>query len=102
MMSNPVYLMAQIDVIDHEKYIEEYGMPVFDLLTHAGAEVLVATQDASVKEGQGFGNWTVLAKFQSEESANNFYTSKKYAPLKKLRVEKHSNGGNVMLFPGLG
>ena len=101
-MSNPVYLMAQIDVIDHEKYIEEYGMPVFDLLIKSGAEVLVATQDAITKEGQGYGNWTVLAKFANEEAANNFYDSEEYAPLKKLRIEKHSNGGNLFLVPGLG
>ncbi|WP_166424614.1 DUF1330 domain-containing protein [Paraglaciecola sp. 20A4] len=79
-------------IIDHEKYIEEYGMPVFELLKKAGAEVLVMTQDAITKEGHYYGNWTVLAKFKSEESA----------PLKKLRIEKHSNGGNFVLLPGLG
>ncbi len=77
-------------------------MPVFDLLKKAGAEVLVMTQDAITKEGHNYGNWTVLAKFKSEESANMFYNSEAYAPLKKLRIEKHSNGGNFVLLPGLG
>jgi len=39
-MSNPAYLMAQIDVIDHEKFLEEYGMPTFDKFYCAARSVL--------------------------------------------------------------
>jgi uncharacterized protein (DUF1330 family) len=58
-MTQPVYVMGQIDVKDHQAYFEEYGMPVLDQFADAGAEVLVASADAEVLEatGQGTGRW---------------------------------------------
>ena len=63
--------------------------------------MLVMTQEAVTKEGCNYGNWTVLLKFKSEESANMFYNSEAYAPLKKLRIENYSNSGNLVLLPSL-
>ena len=60
-MSEPVYLIAQIAVKDFDAYLDRYGMPVFGLFQAAGAEVLVATRDTQVLEGEWFGNWTVIA-----------------------------------------
>jgi len=101
-MSNSAYLFAQVDVIDHKKFFMEYGMPTFDLITKAGGKILFATPEVTVKEGESYGCWTILAKFESEDAVNRFYDSEEYAPLKKLRIEKHSNGGNLFVIPGLG
>jgi uncharacterized protein (DUF1330 family) len=100
-MTEAVYMMAQIDVKDLKVYIEEYGMPVFQQFTEAGAEVLVATPEAQVLEGEWSGNWTVIAKFPSAESASAFYNSEKYAPLKKARIEQLSNSGTIVMLPSL-
>jgi len=101
-MSNSAYLFAQVDVIDHEKFFQEYGMPTFGLITEGGGELLFATKEVTVKEGQSYGCWTILAKFESEDALNKFYESEEYAPLKKLRIDKLSNGGNLLAIPGLG
>lgn len=100
-MSDPVFLMAKIEVKDHQEYVEKYGMPVFEQLIQAGAEVLAATPDAAVLEGSWSGNWTVLAKFANAEAAEGWYHSEEYAPLKKARIEDLSNSGTVILLPGL-
>ena len=99
-MTQPVYLMAQIDVKDHQAYLEEYGMPVLDQFTEAGAEVLVATPDRQVFEGEWPGNWTVVVKFSSAEAATNWYNSVEYTPLKEARIEQLTNGGTVVMVPG--
>ena len=100
-MSETVYMLAQIDVKDHQQYIEEYGLPVLHQLTEAGAEVLVATAEATVHEGEWSGNWTVIARFESEPEAMRWYQSEAYELWKHLRIEKLTNSNNVVLVPGL-
>ncbi len=99
-MTQPVYMMAQIDVRDHQAYMEEYGMPVLNQFVEAGAEVLVASADAEVFEGSWPGNWTVVVKFPSAEAATSWYNSVEYAPLKTARIEQLSNSGSVVMVPG--
>lgn len=65
----------------------------------AGAEILVATKHATAKEGQKYGNWTVLAKFETEQALNDFYDSEDYEQFKKLRIETLSNGSNFLSIP---
>ncbi len=95
LMSNPVYLIAQIDVKDCESYLSEYGFPLLEQLTEIGAEVLAADANFDILEGNWPGNWVAVIKFPSEEVLSEFYNSEKYAPLKALRVEKLSNEGTV-------
>jgi uncharacterized protein (DUF1330 family) len=100
-MTNPVYLIAQIDVKDYESYLSEYGFPLLEQLTEIGAEVLAADANIDVLEGQWPGNWVAVIKFPSEEAMSKFYNSEKYAPLKTLRIEKLSNEGTVVVVPGI-
>ena len=85
-MDESVYMMAQIDVKDYRAYMEEYGMPVLNQFVEAGAEVLVASADAEVFEGDWPGNWTVVVKFDNAEAATSWYNSVEYAPLKVFTV----------------
>lgn len=101
-MSNPVYLIAQIDVKNYESYLSEYGFPLLEQLTEVGAEVLAADANVDVLEGNWPGNWVAIIKFPSAEIMAEFYNSAKYAPLKALRVEKLSNDGTVVVVPGIG
>ena len=98
-MAEPVYMIAQIDVRDHQAYIEEYGMPVLNQFVEAGAEVLVASADAEVFEGTWPGNWTVVVKFSSAEAATSWYNSVEYAPFKTARIEQLSKSGSVVVVP---
>jgi len=99
--SNEVYLVAQIDIKDYQAYMKKYGKPVTQLLRDAGAEILVASRKAKVLEGEWTGNWTVITKFPNAGSANAWYNSKEYQFFKKMRVEKLTNSGNIMLLPSL-
>lgn len=99
-MNEPIYAVAHIDVKDHEAYLAEYGLPVFEQFVAAGAEVLAATAEAQVQEGNELGNWTVIVRFPDVDTANAWYSSDAYAPLKKLRIERLSNSGTVMMVPG--
>jgi uncharacterized protein (DUF1330 family) len=101
LMSNPVYLIAQIDVKEYESYLSEYGFPLLEQLTEVGAEVLAADANFDILEGNWPGNWVAIIKFPSAEIMSQFYNSKKYAPLKALRVEKLSNEGAVVMVPGI-
>jgi uncharacterized protein (DUF1330 family) len=100
-MSNPVYLIAHIDVKDYESYLTEYGFPLLEQLTEIGAEVLAADSSFNVLEGTWPGNWVAIIKFPSEKVMSEFYTSEKYAPLKTLRIEKLSNKGTVVAVSGI-
>ena len=99
-MTQPVYMIAQIDVKDHQAYMDEYGKPVFSQFIEAGAEVLVASADAETFEGDWPGNWTVVVKFSSAEAATSWYNSEEYSPLKAARIEQLSNSGSVVMVPG--
>ena len=98
-MSTPVYMIAMIDVKDFQAYAEQYGMPVADMFAEVGAEIVVATDQADVLEGSWSGNWTVVVKVPSAEIAHALYNSDKYAPFKKARIERLTNGSTLAIFP---
>ena len=99
-MSNPHYLIAQIDVKDYDSYLAEYAMPLMEILSDVGAEVLAADANARALEGEWPGNWTVIIKFPSKDAMTAFYQSERYAPLKDLRINKLSDAGSVASVAG--
>ncbi len=99
-MSEPAYLIAQIDTKDLPTYIGEYGKHVVPLLAEHGGELLVASPDAQTLEGTWSGNWTVVMRFPSREAALAMYESPAYAPLKRARIETLTRGGNIVVVPG--
>ena len=98
-MSTPVYMIGVIDVKDFQSYAEEYGMPVGQLFAEVGAEIIVASDQAEVLEGEWGGNWTVVVKVPSAEVARDLYHSEKYAPFRKARIERLANSTNLAIFP---
>ena len=60
----PVYLVAQINVVNQEKYFVDYASEVVKYLPLGNAQVLVATpKPAKVLEGEWAHNWNVVIKF---------------------------------------
>ena len=98
-MADAVYLVAQIQVKDYEQYMAEYAAPTLDLIQRFGGEVLAATPDARALEGDWYGNWTVILRFQSADAARSFMEAPEYAPLRQARVERLTEGGNVAVVP---
>ena len=99
-MSQPAYLVGQIDVTDFPQYRDGYARPLLAQLAEIGAELLVASADAETLEGEWSGNWTVLIRFPSWEVTVEWYQSPEYAPLQRARIEDLTNAGNLVLLPG--
>ncbi len=99
-MDSPVYMIATIDVKDHQKYLEEYGIPVGEMFAEIGAEILVATPEAKVLEGEWQGNWTVVVKLPDAGAIHRLYDSDKYAPFRKARIEELTHHSTLAVFPG--
>ena len=98
-MADPVYMIGTIDVKDYQTYGEQYGMPVGAMFAEVGAEIVVASAEADVLEGDWPGNWTVVVKVPSAEVARALYDSDKYAPFKKARQESLARETTLAIFP---
>jgi len=96
-----IYLVAQISIKDYQEYMNRYGKPVTQLLVDAGADILVASRNGEVLEGEWSGNWTVITKFPSKQAVKKWYNSKEYDYFKKMRVEELMDNGNIVLLPSL-
>lgn len=95
----PVYLIAQIQIEDQEKYFSEYAQGVIPIVAKTGAKVLVATPSVNLLEGEWTGNWTVVIEFPSEEAAmSDWYESEDYVEVRKLRFATTSVG-NLIIAP---
>ena len=101
MKKKPVYFIGQVDVKDFEAYMTQYGMPVVGQLVERGVEILSATADAKIVEGNWPDSWDVLFKFPSQEDFEDFWSSDAYAPFKKLRREQLTKSdGAIAVLPG--
>lgn len=98
-LADPVYMIAQIQIEDREKYFNEYGKGVIPIVNSTGAKVLVATPTVNSLEGDWVGNWTVVIEFPSEEAAmSDWYNSDDYVDVRKLRMDSTSIG-NLVIAP---
>ncbi len=100
-MSEPVYMIGLIDVQDFDTYAVEYGMPVGALFAEIGAEIIVASREAEVLEGEWQGNWTVVVKVPSAQAARQLYESDRYAPFRAARQNGLANSTSLAVFPAL-
>jgi len=98
-MATAVYVFGQMKVKDYDTYLKTYGVPFYEVLQQYNGTLLSATKRGMTLEGKPFGNWTVLARFESAEDAGAFYQSAAYAPLKKLRLEELTEGAQAFSFP---
>ena len=91
------YLIAQLNVKNLESY-KIYIEKVTPLVKKFGGEYLVRSGKYEVVQGGWQYPRNVIIKFPSYQKAVNFYNSKEYKPVKKIR-EDNSNG-NIILIEG--
>jgi uncharacterized protein (DUF1330 family) len=96
----PAYLIARLEVKNHEVYMERYGIPAIAVLRKFSADVLVASPAPKLLEGGWSSNWTVILRFPSLAIAEEFYRSAEYEPLKALRMNELTHGGTVVIVDG--
>ena len=91
------YLIAQINVTNEDSY-KEYLEKVTPIVEKFGGEYIIRAG----KFKTVLGNWgykrNVVIKFPSYEIAVNWYNSKEYLPVKKIRED--NSIGNVIIIEG--
>jgi uncharacterized protein (DUF1330 family) len=97
-MTKPAYLIVATDIHDPEtfgRYVEG-SIPVVQA---SGAEVLAATNDFAIDDGEWPRQRIALVKFASRAQAEAFYYSEDYAPLKAVR--QSASDGDAILVEGM-
>ena len=91
------YVIAQIEITNEDKY-KEYLEKVTTIVNKYNGKYIVRAGKYKVL----LGNWdysrTVIVKFQNYEAAINWYNSKEYEPIKKIREE--NSEGNCIIIEG--
>ena len=86
----PAYMVADVEWHDEaalKKYVEGHS----ELLAKFGGEILAASKDIDIVEGDWKFRQLVIFKFPSKKNFRAWYTSKEYAPRLALRL-KHADG----------
>ena len=97
---SPVYFVAEINIVDQEKYFKGYVPEVSKYLQLGKAQVLFASKHAKILEGEWTHNWNVVIKFPSAADFGKFYLSEEYQrSAKPLRLEA-TNMNKMVLFEG--
>ena len=89
------YAITQIEVTNPEDY-KQYLAKVTDIVKKFGGEYLVRGGEFQCFEGEWKYPRTVVIKFPSYEKALEWYNSKKYEPIKKIRLENAKSNGIII------
>ena len=89
------YVIAQIKVTNQEKY-KEYVEKVTSIVEKFDGEYLIRNGEHQVVEGESNFPRIVLLKFPSYERAIEWYNSKEYEPVKKIRMD-YSDGVQIII-----
>jgi uncharacterized protein (DUF1330 family) len=91
------YFMVQIKAKDFGALLERYAKFAIPLLAKFGGEMIAGSPAPKLLEGDWDGNWAAVLRFPSMESAQAWYNSAEYRPLRDLRVNELTDGGRVVL-----
>ena len=98
--TTPAYMVVRLNVKNHEEYMQRYAMSVVAMFEKIGAEVVAVSPAPKVLEGEWGGNWTVVIRFPSMATAEAWYNSSEYQPLKELRIHELTDGGSAVFIEG--
>ncbi len=91
----PAYMVADVEWHDDAalaKYVEGHS----ELLAKHGGEILVASKDVEVLEGNWKFRQLVIFKFPSKKDFHAWYSSTEYAPRLALRL-KHADSSMAIV-----
>ena len=93
----PAYVIAQMEVHDLQKYAEYASAVAPTVLPYKG-RLLVAADDADVREGERPYPRTVIGEFPTIEDARAWYESDAYQAIAPLRQQ--SSTGTLYMVEG--
>ena len=88
------------EAIHDREAMDTYSQAAVPTIMGAGSNVLVASPEAEVLEGEWHGNQTVVLEFESVEAAKAWYQSEDYQAAIPLR--QAAADCNVAILPGFG
>jgi uncharacterized protein (DUF1330 family) len=91
------YFMVQIKARNFGELLEHHGRFAIPMLAKFGREMIAGSPAPKLLEGDWDGNWAAVLRFPSMESAEAWYDSAEYRPLRDLRINQLTDGGRVML-----
>ena len=89
------YAIFNIKITNQENY-KEYIDKVKPLANKFGAEYIIRGGENKIIEGSWEYPRTVVIKFPSYEKALEWYNSKEYEPIKKIRLENAQSNGIII------
>ena len=89
------YAIFNINITNQENY-KEYIDKVKPLAKKFGAEYIIRGGENKIIEGSWEYPRTVVIKFPSYEKALQWYNSKEYEPIKKIRLENAQSNGIII------
>ena len=92
------YIIVQINIINKVEY-KEYLNKVTPIAEKFGGEYIVRGGKYEILSGSWDFSRTVIIKFKNYNIAMNWYNSKEYAPIRKIREE--NSEGNLIIIEGL-
>lgn len=98
MADAPAYLIAHLDIIDMEAFARDYVGPIQPINARHGAEPVIGTPAAEVKEGSHGANFTAVLRFPSRAALDAWYADPDYAPLIEVRRRLTRPETSTLLF----
>ena len=92
------YVIVQINITEHKPY-KEYLKKVTPIVSKYKGEYLVRGGDFNKMLGKWDYERTVVIRFPSYEIAMNWYKSKEYEPIRKIRED--NSDGNLIIIEGI-
>lgn len=80
------YLIVNIEKIKDPDKLKEYGEKVADYTARFGGNLIGASPEPTVLEGQLNSIRTLIIEFPDLTSLNGWYESDEYQPLKEIRL----------------
>jgi len=99
--TKPAYFMVQVKAKSLEELSVRYAQAAIASLMKLGGQMIAGTPAPTVLEGKWDGSWAAILRFPSMEMAQTWYNSAEYQPLKELRINELTDGGQILLVEGM-
>lgn len=93
----PAYMLAKLTITDQETY-GKYRAGFGDVFQQHGGEILAASGEPTVLEGEWEATVTVIIRFESRTEALEWYNSDGYQEL--VRIRQSASTGDFILIDG--
>ena len=99
--TKPAYFMVQVKAKSLEELSVRYAQAAIASLMKLGGQMIAGTPAPTVLDGEWDGSWAAILRFPSMEMAQTWYNSAEYQPLKELRINELTDGGQILLVEGM-